>query len=118
MSTIDINPADYLNNYSHWDMLVKYLKDNPYRFHYNTSFTREETVGLLMNMTAEAFKNVDMDDKSHPRNLLDRALIDLASGESLLIGRDNLLRLILALGINNLRSGEVSIPFKKQIISS
>lgn len=101
MSGISINPSDYLGNYNHWDMLVKYLEDNSARYHYDTAFSLEQTLGLLKSMISEAYKGVITDDGYNPGNLLDRALTGLASAEILTLSRDNVLRLILALGINN-----------------
>ena len=113
MSTIHLNPTDYLSKYSHWDMLVRYLQDHSNRYHYTAAFSPEKTLDLLKDMTSKAFKGCIMDDGQNPGNLLDRALTSLVSGKIMVLGRENLLRLILALGINKLHTDETSTSLQE-----
>ena len=113
MKNLYFQPTDYIAEYSQWDMLVRYLKDYTDRYQYNTNFSREETLAFLVRATAVSFENAIPFDGHNPGNLLTRALNELSTGNSLFLGRDNLLRLILALGINNLRSGETSIALRE-----
>ena len=113
MSGIHINPSDYLINHNHWDLLVQYLEDNASRYHFAAGSSREDILEKLKCMTAESFKGSITTDKYNPGNLLERALTSLFCGDILTISRDNLLRLILALGINKMHNGETSTSLQE-----
>lgn len=113
MPDIRIDPASYLTGYSHWDMLVRYLNDCAERYSYDTASSKEETFRFLKDLTAASFKGAITFDRHDAGNLLTRGLEELAREESLILGRDNLLRLILALGINELHNGNSSTAIQE-----
>ena len=113
MSKISIHPLDYLSRYSHWDMLIQYLTDYAARYSFRTDLSKEDSLRFLKDLVRSSYKDAVTFDGYNPGNLLKKGLENLASGKSLVLGRENLLRLILALGINDLQEHGTSTALQE-----